>query len=101
MGDARDSTRLAAASEQIHQLEQKSEFWYLALKAAVGVVVRTAGTDAAEAMLESVREAALSDFPLDTGESRVSEQAATYLLDELRTFAGVWEEHGSLIGRAG
>lgn len=101
MGDASDARRLESAREEIEKLSRTNEFWYLALKSAVGAVVRSAGTDAAEELLETVRDQALGDFPLDTGDSRVSEAAAAFLLEELRTLASVWEQHGSLIGRAG
>lgn len=99
MGDASNERRLESASESIAELTRTTEYWYLVAKSAVGVVVRTAGTDAAEALLATVQEEAMGDFPLHAGESRVSEQAASYLLDNLRQLARVWEKHGSLIGR--
>lgn len=81
----------------VERLMRENEFWYLALKSAVAMVIRTAGTDGAEAMLERVREEAVADFPMHLPEARVSEPAASYLLEDLRRLVKMWSEHGSIV----
>lgn len=83
-------------ARDIEKLMRENEFWYLALKSAVAMVVRTAGTDGAEAMLERVREEAIAGYPPNMPEALVSEPAASFLLEGLRRLALLWSEHGSI-----
>jgi len=98
MTDSNEQEQAEDIASDIDRLMSENEFWYLALKSVVATVIRTAGTDAAESLLEQAKEDAIQDFPLHTPEALVSEPCASYMLEDLRNLVKLWSyEKGSIV----